>query len=362
MEIRPHLASYDFTSLLDRIKTQASRLGFAQIGVSDVDLSEAEPRLLEWLNKGFHGEMHYMQAHGVKRTRPNELVPGTVRVISARMNYAPSSEGWLDSELQRANDASAAVVSIYARGRDYHKVMRSRLQQLADYIQTQVGVFHHRVFTDSAPVMEVEHARKSGIGWRGKHTVLLNRQGGSFFFLGELFVDFPLPIDKPTDTHCGSCTRCIDVCPTQAIVAPYVLDARRCISYLTIEHPGSIPVEFRPLLGNRIYGCDDCQTICPWNSFAQHTQVGDFSPRNHLDNASLLELWAWSEEDFLQRTEGSAIRRIGYQRWLRNLAVALGNALRITSDNSFTHALSGRADHSSSLVREHVAWAMSQNK
>jgi epoxyqueuosine reductase len=267
------ISSENAATLLQRIKTRATALGFAQIGVSDVDLSDAEPRLLDWLNKGFHGDMHYMQAHGTKRARPAELVPGTLRIITARLDYVPVGDGWLTREEQRLHDASAAVVSIYARGRDYHKVLRAKLQQLADFIQSEVGTFGYRVFADSAPVMEVELARKGGIGWRGKHTLLLNREGGSFFFLGELFVDLPLPVDAPIESHCGSCTRCIDVCPTQAIVAPYILDARRCISYLTIEHHGSIPIELRPLMGNRIYGCDDCQTTCPWNKYAQHTRL-----------------------------------------------------------------------------------------
>ncbi|MBU6438075.1 MAG: tRNA epoxyqueuosine(34) reductase QueG, partial [Betaproteobacteria bacterium] len=324
------------------------------------DLAEAEHRLQQWLAQGMHGDMHYMAAHGVRRARPAALVPGTLRVISARLDYAPVALGWLQHETARLHEPQAAVVSVYARGRDYHKVLRTRLQQLADFITQQVGEFGHRVFTDSAPVMEVELARQAGVGWRGKHTLLLDRNGGSCFFLGELFVALPLPVDAPVTAHCGRCTRCIDVCPTRAIVAPYVLDARRCISYLTIEHPGSIPVALRAAMGNRIYGCDDCQTVCPWNKYAQPPRVPDFAPRNGLEAATLLELWAWSEEEFLRRLEGSAIRRIGHERWLRNLAVALGNALRATGDDAITQALRTRASHPSALVREHVAWALAQ--
>jgi epoxyqueuosine reductase len=349
-------------ALAARIKARGLELGFSQIGISDVDLSAAEPWLAAWLKQGYHGDMHYMAAHGSKRTRPAELVPGTLRVISARMDYLPEGFG-LPSETQRLQEPHAAVVSVYARGRDYHKVLRSRLQHLADVIAAELGPFSHRVFTDSAPVMEVELASKAGIGWRGKHTLLLNREGGSFFFLGELFVDLPLPVDELASAHCGNCEACIDVCPTQAIIAPYLLDARRCISYLTIEHHGSIAPELRPLMGNRIYGCDDCQLVCPWNKYAQTSSVADFAPRNGLDHASLLELWAWSEDDFNTRLEGSAIRRIGYERWLRNIAVALGNALRACRQDraqadTISRALSERANHTSDLVKEHVGWAL----
>jgi epoxyqueuosine reductase len=349
-----------WAGLAARIKARGLELGFSQIAVSDVDLSAAEPRLLSWLERGHHGTMAYMARHGVRRARPAELVPGTLRVITARMDYAPAREGWIAREEARLRDPQAAVVSVYARGRDYHKVLRARLQQLAGFIESEVGAYGHRVFTDSAPVMEVELAVKSGLGWRGKHTLLLDREGGSFFFLGELFVSLPLPVDAPASAHCGSCTRCIDVCPTRAIVAPYVLDARRCISYLTIEHEGPIPLELRPLMGNRIYGCDDCQLVCPWNKYARVCAAPDFAPRHGLDAASLLDLWQWSEAEFLRRTEGSAIRRIGPARWLRNLAVALGNALRASGDARIAQALQRHAQHPSALVREHVQWALAQ--
>ena len=331
-----------------RLREWASALGFSQIGVADVDLSSAEPDLLEWLHNGFHGSMDYMALHGIKRARPAELVPGTVRVITARMDYLPQQtpEGWQAIEWQRIGDASKASVSIYARGRDYHKVLRSRLQKLADQLADAVGPFGHRVFTDSAPVLEVELASRSGIGWRGKHTLALHRDAGSMFFLGEIYVDLPLPPTPAVDNHCGSCSACIDVCPTRAIVAPYRLDARRCIAYLTIEHDGPIPVELRALIGNRIYGCDDCQLVCPWNKYARRSGLPDFDPRDGLDDATLLQLWQWSEDDFLRHTEGSAIRRIGYQRWQRNLAVGLGNALR------------ARFAQASPLVREHIEWAL----
>ena len=343
-----------------RLREWASALGFSQIGVADVDLSSAEPGLLEWLHNGFHGSMDYMALHGIKRARPAELVPGTVRVITARMDYLPQQtpEGWQAIEWQRIGDASKASVSIYARGRDYHKVLRSRLQKLADQLADAVGPFGHRVFTDSAPVLEVELASRSGIGWRGKHTLALHRDAGSMFFLGEIYVDLPLPPTPAVDNHCGSCSACIDVCPTRAIVAPYRLDARRCIAYLTIEHDGPIPVELRALIGNRIYGCDDCQLVCPWNKYARRSGLPDFDPRDGLDDATLLQLWQWSEDDFLRHTEGSAIRRIGYQRWQRNLAVGLGNALRARFDPSIANALRERLAHASPLVREHIEWAL----
>ncbi|HEX7634053.1 MAG TPA: tRNA epoxyqueuosine(34) reductase QueG [Noviherbaspirillum sp.] len=345
------------------IKAWARELGFAEAGIADVDLGPAEAGLQAWLECGYHGEMHYMAAHGMKRARPAELVPGTLRVITARMNYLPrdAAAGWREREEGRADDARAAAVSIYARGRDYHKVLRARLQQLAQRIQDEIGEFGYRVFTDSAPVMEVALAEKSGIGWRGKHTLLLNREAGSMFFLGELYTDLPLPADLPVSSHCGQCRACIDSCPTQAILAPYKLDARRCISYLTIELKGSIPVELRPLIGNRVYGCDDCQLVCPWNKFAQPSSLADFDVRNGLDNATLVALFAWEEEEFNRRMEGSAIRRIGHERWLRNLAVGLGNALRQAPDaQEIVAALNARAGHPSALVREHVAWALAQ--
>jgi epoxyqueuosine reductase len=300
----------------------------------------------------------------MKRARPAELVPGTIRVITARMDYLPggAADDWRGQEQRRAGDVAAAAISIYARGRDYHKVLRSRLQQLADRIRGEIGDFGYRVFTDSAPVMEVALAAKSGIGWRGKHTLLLTREGGSMFFLGELFTDLPLPVDAPVTGHCGQCSACIDVCPTQAIVGPYKLDARRCISYLTIELKGSIPVELRPLIGNRVYGCDDCQLICPWNKFARRASLSDFDVRNGLDDATLVELFGWSEEEFNRRLEGSPIRRIGHERWLRNIAVGLGNAAQadVTSPG-IVAALEARRGHPSALVREHVEWALARH-
>ena len=335
----------------------------SQIGVATIDLADAEPGLAAWLDAGFHGSMQYMARHGLKRARPAELVPGTVSVITARVDYRPASsaDGWQDVEWQRLAQPGAATVSLYARGRDYHKVLRSRLQALADRIAREVGPFGHRVFTDSAPVLEVELATRSGLGWRGKHTLALSRDAGSTFFLGEVFVDLALPATPPSDAHCGSCSACIDVCPTRAIVAPYRLDARRCISYLTIEHEGLIPVELRPLIGNRIYGCDDCQLVCPWNKFAQRSPLPDFEPRHGLDRATLLELWAWTEPQFLARTEGSAIRRIGWPRWRRNLAVALGNAWRATGEAAVRDALfSARAGEPDALVAEHIDWALAQ--
>jgi epoxyqueuosine reductase len=339
----------------------ATELGFSQIGVAGVDLSTAEPGLLAWLDAGFHGTMGYMVAHGLKRARPAELVPGTLSVISARMDYLPhdSPHDWNTAEQARPADPGQAVVSVYARGRDYHKVLRARLQRLADRLAREVGPFGHRVFTDSAPVLEVELAARSGLGWRGKHTLALHRDAGSMFFLGELFIDLELPATAPVEAHCGSCEACIDVCPTRAIVAPYRLDARRCISYLTIEHEGPIPLEFRAPIGNRIYGCDDCQLVCPWNKFARRSTLPDFDVREGLDQATLVELWAWDEADYLRRTEGSAIRRIGWQRWRRNLAVGLGNALRACGDDTTRRALRAARDGADALVREHIDWALS---
>ena len=347
--------------MLGNVRTWAGELGFSQIGVAGIDLSSAEGGLSAWLDAGFAGTMHYMARHGSKRARPAQLVPGTVSVITARVDYLPRSlaDGWQAVEWQRLGDARAAAVSLYARGRDYHKVLRTRLQALADRIAQDIGPFGHRVFTDSAPVLEVELAARSGIGWRGKHTLALSRDAGSMFFLGELFVDFALPHTPPADAHCGSCSACIDVCPTRAITAPYRLDARRCISYLTIEHEGAIPLELRPLVGNRIYGCDDCQLVCPWNKYAQRSVLPDFDARHGLDAATLLALWAWDEAEFLRCTEGSAIRRIGWQRWRRNLAVALGNALRATADGEVRAALLGARAQADALVREHIDWALS---
>ena len=306
--------------------------------------------------------MHYMAKHGLKRARPAELIPGTVSVITARMDYLPAStaDDWQAIEFSRLQRPSEAIISSYARGRDYHKVMRSRLQKLGEKIAAEVETLGHRAFTDSAPVLEAELAARSGQGWRGKHTLVLNREAGSMFFLGEIYVDIALPPSEPVTAHCGSCNACINVCPTQAIVAPHKLDARRCISYLTIEHAESIPLELRPLIGNRIYGCDDCQLICPWNKFAQRSALPDFDERQGLTGQQLVTLFAWTEEEFLRSTEGSAIRRIGHERWLRNIAVAMGNALRAGSDDGIRAALQERLGSASVLLREHVEWALLQ--
>ncbi|CAN7484658.1 tRNA epoxyqueuosine(34) reductase QueG [Trinickia sp. LjRoot230] len=398
------------SALAQRIKAWGRELGFGAVGISDTDLSGAEAGLAAWLDAGYHGEMDYMAKHGAKRARPAELVAGTRRVITARMAYLPSAtltqspdesassgagktahtartlalDDWRAREQARLSDPAAAVVSIYARGRDYHKVMRQRLQQLAEHIEREIGPYGYRVFTDSAPVLEVEFAQRSGIGWRGKHTLLLERDAGSLFFLGEIYVDIALPTDadvrnerdeqdvsdeppiRAAGAHCGHCTRCIDACPTGAIIGPYRVDARRCISYLTIELKGSIPLELRSLIGNRVYGCDDCQLVCPWNKFAQAAPVDDFDVRHGLDRATLVELFSWSEDEFDTRMQGSAIRRIGYERWLRNISVALGNALRASGRAALAadereriiHALRGQVDHASATVREHVQWAL----
>lgn len=370
-----------WAALAADIRTWGRALGFADIRIADIDLTAAEPGLQAWLDAGHHGEMAYMAAHGSRRARPDELVPGTRRVIAARMDYLPmrgagddghddngtgtGTDDWRLREARRLQEPGAAVISVYARGRDYHKVMRQRLQQLAQKIETAIGAFGFRVFTDSAPVMEVALAQKAGLGWRGKHTLLLNREAGSMFFLGEIYTDLPLPVDAPTSDHCGSCHACIDICPTQAIVGPYRLDARRCISYLTIELKGSIPVELRPLIGNRVYGCDDCQLACPWNKFARNASIPDFDVRNGLDGATLVDLFGWTAEQFDLRLQGSPIRRIGHEAWLRNLAVGLGNALRMSDrqrpdTQAMLLALRRRADDASPLVREHVAWALAQ--
>lgn len=336
------------------IKRWGQTLGFQQLGVTDCDLRVAGARLRQWLQKQYHGEMHYMARHGVKRTQPEKLLPGTIRIISARINYLPPEAKMMET----LRDPKRAYVSRYAVGGDYHKLIRKRLQKLADMITEKVGPFGYRAFADSAPVLEKPLAEKAGLGWMGKHTNLINRQAGSWFFLGTLYTDLPLPVDKPlAKNHCGSCQACIDICPTQAIVGPYQLDARRCIAYLTIELKGSIPLEFRPLIGNRIYGCDDCQLVCPWNRFAKLTDSKQFHPRQSLDKATLLELFAWTEQEFDEKTKGSPIRRIGYECWLRNIAVALGNAPR---DPEITGALQQRMDHPSELVREHVRWALEQ--
>ena len=350
------LPDSDLRRLATQVKQWGAALGFQQVGITDTELSSDEHRLLDWLDKQYHGEMAYMQQHGRKRSRPELLVPGTVRVIAVRMDYWPPQSADAQAQL---TDPLRAYVSRYALGRDYHKIVRKRLQQLADRISREVGDFGYRAFTDSAPVLEKAIARKAGLGWIGKHTNLLDTEDGSWFFLGELFTDLPLPVDQPGKAHCGTCRACIDICPTQAIVAPYQLDARRCISYLTIELRGSIPEALRPLIGNRIYGCDDCQLVCPWNRFAQASGETDFLPRHQLDGATLLSLFAWSETEFLARTEGSAIRRIGYEYWLRNIAVALGNA---PPNDDVIAALQTRREHASALVREHVDWALRQQR
>lgn len=346
----------DLIQLAGAIKVWGKDLGFQHIGIADAsaDMAQAESGLAAWLDKGYQGEMDYMAKHGTRRTRPAELLPGTLRVISVRMNYTPprARDGW-----EVLGDGEKAFISRYALGRDYHKVLRSRLQKLAEKIMEKAGHFNYRAFTDSAPVMEVEWAQKSGLGWRGKHTLLLSRDAGSMFFLGELYTDLPLPVDGAVDNYCGSCTRCMDICPTGAILAPYRLDARRCISYLTIEHKGSIPETLRPLIGNRVYGCDDCQLICPWNKYAAMTLEEDFSVRNGLDDASLIDLFGWTQEEFEARLAGSPVRRIGYEQWLRNLAVGLGNAPFSTA---VVDVLQGHSDHPSALVREHVQWALKE--
>jgi epoxyqueuosine reductase len=349
-------SSIDFAALAARIKGWGRELGFQQLGIADTDLGEAEARLRAWLARGFHGEMGYMARHGSKRSRPAELVPGTLRVISARMDYLPEPQSEIRALLAQPR---RALVSRYALGRDYHKLMRKRLQRLAQRVATETGPFGYRVFVDSAPVLEKPLAEKAGLGWIGKHTNLLNREAGSWFFLGEVYTDLPLPTDTPVQPHCGTCSACIEVCPTRAIVAPYRLDARRCISYLTIELAGPIPEPLRPLLGNRIYGCDDCQLVCPWNRFAGLTAEAEFLPRQGLDRAELLALFAWNEAEFLDRTQGSPIRRLGHDRWLRNLAVALGNA---PPDAQIRDALQARADDPQPLVREHVRWALARQR
>lgn len=346
----------DLVALTVSIRDWAAELGFQQIGITDIDLSEDAPRLATYLAAGYHGEMAYMADHGAMRWRPEELVPGTVRVISVRMDYLPE-----DTQMaQMLAQPEQAYISRYALGRDYHKLIRKRLQQLAEKITQEIGPFGYRAFVDSAPVMEKPLARKAGLGWMGKNTLILNRKAGSWFFLGELFIDVPLPVDEPNDRdHCGKCSACLDVCPTQAFVGERVLDARRCISYLTIELKGAIPEELRPMMGNRVFGCDDCQLVCPWNRFAKSTQEDDFKPRHSLDSSTLAELFMWSEEQFLKRTQGSPIRRTGYERWLRNLAVGLGNA---PSTIPVLEALKARLEYPSELVREHVLWALQQHQ
>ena len=385
--LTPPATPAELAALASSVKLWGRALGFADVRIADIDLADAEPGLQAWLANGHHGTMDYMAAHGLKRARPAELVPGTCRIIAVRMDYLPQSapstptdsvtdtdtasasgpavapEDWRAREHRRLLEPGAAVVSVYARGRDYHKVLRQRLQQLAARIEQTAGSFGYRVFTDSAPVMEVALAQKAGLGWRGKHTLLLNRDAGSMFFLGEIYTDLPLPVDAAVDDHCGTCSACIDICPTQAIIAPYRLDARRCISYLTIELKGSIPVDLRPLIGNRVYGCDDCQVACPWNKFAQVSTLPDFDVRNGLDGATLIDLFGWSAAEFDQRLQGSPIRRIGHECWSRNLAVGLGNALRVASSSTaieIVAVLRQRLNDPSALVREHVVWALAQ--
>ena len=348
-------ASHDLTDLASSIRRWGQELGFQQVGITGIDLPEDEARLMRWLEQRRHGEMDYMERHGRRRARPAELVPGTLRIISVRMDYFPPHVQDADEILQ---DSERGYVSRYALGRDYHKVMRRRLAKLAEKIQAHSASQSHRVFVDSGPVLEKAFARNAGLGWIGKHTNLINRRAGSYFFLGEILTDLPLPIDVPETDHCGTCRACIDVCPTQAIVGPYQLDATRCISYLTIELRSAIPEQFRKALGNRIYGCDDCQLVCPWNKFARVTSETDFTARHALDGSRLVELFAWSEAKFLERTEGSAIRRIGYECWLRNIAVALGNA---PTSAAIIDALNARREHPSELVREHVSWALAQH-
>jgi len=363
----------DIRSWLD---SRAKELGFGQLRISDTDVSEAVPKLKSWLAEGRHGEMEYMERHASLRAQPEQLQVGAIRSICVTMPYLPqnasqTSEEQFSTELARLQEPKEAVISLYARGRDYHKILRAKLQLLATeledkiaHLQANADGLQYRVFTDSAPIMEVELARKAGLGWRGKHTLLLHREFGSFFFLGEILINLPLAVDEPVEAHCGSCQACIDICPTQAITAPYALDARRCISYLTIEHPGSIPVEFRKAMGNRVYGCDDCQLVCPWNKYAQHTSVPDFAERHQLGSATLVELWSWSEAQFNQCHEGSAIRRIGYSRWRRNLAIALGNALASNMDaqskKEIAIQLRDGLRSADPLVAEHISWALEQ--
>jgi epoxyqueuosine reductase len=353
---RPESASApDYAALAHRVRELARQFGFQRCGITGIELGDDEAHLRDWLAQGLYGSMEWMARHGDKRSRPDDLVPGTLRVISVGLDYGrrDDQEAW-----ETLANGERAYVARYALGRDYHKLMRQRLQKLADRIAEEVGPFGHRVFVDSAPVLERALARNAGLGWIGKHTCLIDKDGGSWFFLGEIYVDLPLPVDAPATAHCGTCVRCIDICPTRAIVAPHRLDARRCIAYLTIEHEGTIDEELRPLIGNRIFGCDDCQLVCPWNKFAKRSDEPDFRARNNLDEATLADLFAWEEEEFLQRTEGTAIRRSGHERWLRNIAIALGNA---PSTPEVVAALRSRRDSSNAVVREHVQWALARH-
>lgn len=348
------MTQIDFNQFAANVKAWGNELGFQEVSITDVDLSEHEPHLKAWIAENYHGAMSYMAENHDKRCHPEQLVPGTIRVICARMDYAIDSQDSLAS----MDNTGRAYVSRYARGRDYHKLIRKRLQKLATRIKEETGPFGYRAFVDSAPVLERALAEKSGMGWIGKNTMLINKKAGSWFFLGELFTDLPLPVDAPVSDHCGTCTACLDVCPTNAFVAPNQLDATRCISYLTIELRSAIPVEFRKPMGNRIFGCDDCQMVCPWNKFSKHSDEKDFTPRHGLDDAQLVDLFAWSEHDFLNRTEGSAIRRIGYDCWLRNIAIALGNA---PTSKEIIAALNSRLNNVSEMVNEHITWALQQH-
>lgn len=354
----PHKATsdIDIAKLISKIHDWGKTLGFQQVGFCNIDLTADERHLQDWLAKGFHGDMTWMGSHGTKRSRPAELVPNTCSIISVRMEYLPDED---HNPISILNHPEMAYISRYALGRDYHKMMRNKLQKMAQQITREIGDFGYRVFVDSAPVLEKPIAVKAGLGWQGKHTNILNQEAGSWFFLGEIYIDLELPISKQTTSHCGSCTACIDVCPTAAIIAPYKLDARRCISYLTIEHKGAIPEEFRSAIGNRIYGCDDCQLICPWNRFAKTTSEPDFKPRHNFDQSHLLTLFAWDEETFLKNMEGSAIRRLGYERWQRNIAIALGNA---PASKATTLALKAKLANASELVKEHIHWSLLQHQ
>jgi len=355
LDTRPPNNSIDSVLLVGEIRQWGAELGFQQVGISDIDLSVAEKRLTSWLKKSYHGDMSYMSRHGLKRSRPDTLVPGTLSIIAVRMDYLPKESEPPENLLDHPRKA---YLSRYALGRDYHKVLRSRLKALAKKIEDRIGPLGHRVFVDSAPVLEKPIAEKAGLGWIGKHSNLINRDAGSWFFLGELYTDLKLPADVAETSHCGTCSECIEVCPTGAIVAPYQVDARRCISYLTIELKEAIPVELRPLIGNRVYGCDDCQLFCPWNKFAVPTGEKDFAPRQDLDSVDLVDLFSWTENEWLEKTEGSAIRRIGYERWLRNIAVALGNA---ETTDSVIAALTQKRSGESKLVSDHVEWALGQH-
>jgi len=363
----------NYTEILHWLKGQAKELGFSDVKISDLDLTQEVPYFQEWLRKGHHGQMHYMSRHANLRANPNDLLPGVVRSICFRMDYLPRvkddnttnqlTEDFRSKELLQLKDASQAIVSVYARGRDYHKVLRKNLLVIAKLLEEKIADLKYRVLVDSAPVLEVALATKSGLGWRGKHTLNLNRQAGSMYFLGEIFVDIPLPVDEPVSNHCGSCQDCIDLCPTKAILAPFQIDANRCISYLTIEHPGSIPLELRSLMGNHVYGCDDCQLVCHWNKFAKNSTLADFDVRNQLDCSSLEEVFGWKKEDFDTKMQGSAIYRIGYERWMRNVSVALGNYLRseqisVSQKSKITELLKNQYGCISELVDEHIAWAL----